>query len=745
MDPKREINYDSLIKPYPDGAMQDYIKAKAGWVVIEGEINELLKSKLGQQTDQTVLQSIEKDWNEAILTVITNALRPVIYLTINELNDRMKDNGQAIISGGEAYNIIVDQKEKMVTSDIDTKVVPNHGITRDPYCFFNFLHLFWYEYLEQIIDWLHNNYKSIYETYLKPLSEEPLIYNSQVEFYTPEDVANGHLPFKKRLTIIPKKTSTEDGKPVVLFDIYLYAIDFYFKKSAKIAGDFGANNEFVYKSAIEVEDNPYVAGILDLPIMREGFLGYDISYEPEVVRVTGADKIIKQLEETDLVPQTLPVYAWNGEMYTGIEKKDKIDPALNFDRPLWFGSRKTAMLYSMHMSGRLSQYTVGKVYKFVPRRPLYLVDITDPRFIDMFTENILDIYGFKNLNELKRIELDVREINKNPYKTLLRILSCIGKLNLIVQKEVYDRFIPGKLEYYENNFNEYCLDKVVVSAQRFSERECDWELGWFLQTMVPPVNGQALDGYIGKKVESCWHGGSFHAEICLFHTGVDNMKAKIGELPTEKISITEYRTFRNNDYNIDDDIMTTENNKFIQDIITSVTHVPIQVESPNPKRTRESVVKKLKEKRQKQQGGYPDIPNVSSKTKSSDTSPKCAKKMGQSPQSTRDQAPKPDQTRFKPPLILPLTMPSVTTKPILVQNFIDKIAADKGNYLFGDNSEDFQTEDEQISHKLTDHDTKLIQAKRRYYFGEEMDYNKWLTDFETQLLTDLEALPGGVV
>jgi hypothetical protein len=831
MDPKREINYDSLINPYSDGAMEEYIEAKAGWV-IEGEISKLKENldkdfnkrkELTQpkpQTDQevlqqnqSVLQSIEKDWNEAILTLITNALRPVIYLTIKELNEKMKDYGEAIISGGEAYNIIVEQREKMVTSDIDTKVVPKPGITRDPYCFFNFLHLFWYEYLEQIIDWLNDNYESIYKTYLVPLSGEPLIRNSQVEFYTPEDVAKGHLPFKKRLTIIPKKTK---GTPPVLFDIYLYAIDFYFKKSAKIAGDFGANNEFEYIQQIEVEDNPYVAGILDLPIMREGFLGYDIVDDPAEVTITNKD-IIGTNKDTHLkdiiIPKqvqpqvpTLPVYAWTGEMYTGIEMKDGKVPVLNFDRPLWFGSRKTAMLYSMPMKGRLSQSKIGKVYKFVPkteRGPLYLVDITDQRFIDMFTENILDIYGFQNLDELKRIELDVQDINKNPYKTLLRILSCIGKLNLIVQKEVYDRFIPQKLDYYENNFTEYCLDKVVVSAQRFSERECDWELGWFLQTMIPPVNDQALDGYIGKRVDSCWHGGSFHAEICLFHVGVDNMKAKIGELPTEKISITKYREFRKSDYNIDDDILIlnqTANNKFIQDpdsAMPSVAHEPISIEL-NPKRTRDNIVQKLakRPKRPKQQGGYPDTDDTDVvNSKNRDTPQRnCGKKKDQASKPPGDQSqpkpagdqsqpkpagdqsqpkpagdqsqPKPagDQSQPKPAgdqsqpksqpkpagdqaPIPPSILPSVTPdQKEMVQNFIDeidKITADKeNNYLFGDNSEDFQDEDEQISHKLSEYDTKLIQAKRRHYFGEEKenDYDLWLTAFETQLLDDLSKI-----
>jgi peptidase E len=44
--------------------------------------------------------------------------------TIGEISEYMKNMGDVIVSGGEAFNLYVDFKERIVTSDIDAKFVP---------------------------------------------------------------------------------------------------------------------------------------------------------------------------------------------------------------------------------------------------------------------------------------------------------------------------------------------------------------------------------------------------------------------------------------------------------------------------------------------------------------------------------------------------------------------------------------------------------------------------------------------
>jgi hypothetical protein len=522
---------------------------------ISNTIDEHLKS---DKFKQEALKQIELNWNEAILTAITNILRPIIYQAISKLNEKMGNYATAVISGGEAFNLNMPIDNRLVTSDIDTKIILCKGASNDPFKFLSFLHLFWYDYLETVLAWLHEHYEAIYNTYLSPLNtasniEAQIIRKFGIKFYTPEDVKKGFLPFQKRLTIIPERTA-KDNKPAVLFDIYLYAIDFYFKESYKIDGEVTKDSEYKYKEKIIIEQDTYAAGILDLPIMREGFLGYDIGETKQVKEI-----IVPELQVKPVVSNTLTLIKWNGELYKGIDGKS-LDTTKT--SPQWFGSRQTAILYSTPTEvGRYTNDKVGSVYKFTVNdgQHLNLLEITDPVFVKVFTEQLLYLYDITSLSKLQEIDIST---SNNMYKHLLRALTTLGVINVVVQKEVYDMFVEQEIpetkkDIYESNFEDHCKPNFVIKGQRFSETQCDTELGKFIEYIFDESGEESnkvhIDGYIGRPVESCWHGGRFHAEICLFNKGLEKLKEWNNPEPKATVGLKEYNDLKRKRFEIDDD------------------------------------------------------------------------------------------------------------------------------------------------------------------------------------------------
>ena len=66
----------------------------------------------------------EKQLEKFMYVFITDSIRDIILKTIGELTDFLKSSGDLIVSGGEAFNLYVDFKDRIVTSDIDAKFVP---------------------------------------------------------------------------------------------------------------------------------------------------------------------------------------------------------------------------------------------------------------------------------------------------------------------------------------------------------------------------------------------------------------------------------------------------------------------------------------------------------------------------------------------------------------------------------------------------------------------------------------------
>ncbi len=65
-----------------------------------------------------------KDFDRVMYLFVTNSLRDIILETIGELSDYMKNMGDMIVSGGEAFNLYVKFDDRIITPDIDAKFVP---------------------------------------------------------------------------------------------------------------------------------------------------------------------------------------------------------------------------------------------------------------------------------------------------------------------------------------------------------------------------------------------------------------------------------------------------------------------------------------------------------------------------------------------------------------------------------------------------------------------------------------------
>jgi len=66
----------------------------------------------------------KKDFEKVVYLLITNSLRDIILETIGEISEYMKNTGDLIVSGGEAFNLYMDYNNRIITTDIDAKFVP---------------------------------------------------------------------------------------------------------------------------------------------------------------------------------------------------------------------------------------------------------------------------------------------------------------------------------------------------------------------------------------------------------------------------------------------------------------------------------------------------------------------------------------------------------------------------------------------------------------------------------------------
>lgn len=212
----------------------------------------------------------DDDVKKAVQTFITDATRYIITDIIAVLTKKMRSYGDVIMSGGEAINSYLDRENRIITTDIDTKFVPNPKVgTRllkpddaEMFGYIQLAKLRMWNTLGQIV----TRYNARVIKKLKKLASSKFGKMLGVSF-------PNHLC--RRYTLIKK--NKELG---VLTDIELFAIDlkvrYYVPSEKKIS-------------------SVNIGGLLDIAFMRPGEFGYEASNTyrkgiPVTNPVTGASE-----------------------------------------------------------------------------------------------------------------------------------------------------------------------------------------------------------------------------------------------------------------------------------------------------------------------------------------------------------------------------------------------------------------------------------------------------------------------
>ena len=213
----------------------------------EGKTKEF-RSRLSKLTSQ-------KDLKKIVLTVCTDVLRPFVYKLIKRLSSNMNKYGNLIISGGEAFNLYFDKRDRVVTGDIDTKFVPDIN-PRDPKFFgkIQVVRLAMWNSIGKVATYAN---QSSMATYNDKLRRDKLAKMLGIQI-------SNNKAFNIRYTLLPKEKRGRTVKPKegdVFMDVAIFAIDLNVKC-------FNIDKKRVTSQRL--------GGILDAPIIRRDEFSSDV-------------------------------------------------------------------------------------------------------------------------------------------------------------------------------------------------------------------------------------------------------------------------------------------------------------------------------------------------------------------------------------------------------------------------------------------------------------------------------------
>ena len=215
-----------------------------------------LQRDLGKFRTQARTKHSTKSFEKFMYVLITDSIRDIILQTVGEITEHMKDMGDLVISGGEAFNIYTAYDDRIVTSDIDAKFVPRMSV--DPK-FFGKLQatkLILWDKLGQVAQ---NFNLRIKKRMMAMRKKYPKIFKF---LGVNLDTKGPHVT--RRYILIKKKKTRSDNNPSkedVFIDVELFALDL--------------NIKFFSTKTGRVE-NTTIGGILDIPFMRPNEFGYEV-------------------------------------------------------------------------------------------------------------------------------------------------------------------------------------------------------------------------------------------------------------------------------------------------------------------------------------------------------------------------------------------------------------------------------------------------------------------------------------
>ena len=243
---------------YPEAAIQKYLDEnllfKDAKLKKYYERNE--QRDLGKFRYRVTTTHKNKEFEKIVYLTVTNALRDIILETIGEISEHMKTMGDVIVSGGEAFNLYVEYKNRIVTTDIDAKFVPRMPVNPKFFGKLQATKLILWDKLGEISKRLNARVR---KRMLLVKSKNPKLFKFLGLSIPPSGPS-----VTRRYTLIKKKKSGTTNAPKkgdVFIDVELFALDlnvrFFSPNSGKIEG-------------------MTLGGILDIPFMRPKEFGYEV-------------------------------------------------------------------------------------------------------------------------------------------------------------------------------------------------------------------------------------------------------------------------------------------------------------------------------------------------------------------------------------------------------------------------------------------------------------------------------------
>ena len=243
---------------YPEATIQKYLDEnllfKDAKLKKYYERNE--QRDLGKFRYRVTTTHKNKDFEKIVYLTVTNSLRDIILETIGEISEHMKTMGDVIVSGGEAFNLYVEYKNRIVTTDIDAKFVPRMSVNPKFFGKLQATKLILWDKLGEISKRLNARVR---KRMLLVKSKNPKLFKFLGLSIPPSGAS-----VTRRYTLIKKKKSGTTNTPKkgdVFIDVELFALDlnvrFFSPNSGKIEG-------------------VTLGGILDIPFMRPKEFGYEV-------------------------------------------------------------------------------------------------------------------------------------------------------------------------------------------------------------------------------------------------------------------------------------------------------------------------------------------------------------------------------------------------------------------------------------------------------------------------------------
>jgi hypothetical protein len=198
----------------------------------------------------------KKNFEKVVYVVVTDSIRDIILQTVGEVTDYMKNVGDVIVSGGEAFNMYTPYEKRIVTSDIDAKFVPRLSVDSKFFGKLQAIKLMLWNKMGELAKRMNLRIKN---RILSMKKKHPKIF----KFLGIGFKQNGSF-VTRRYTLIKKKKTRQDNKPGkgdIFIDVELFALDL--------------NLRFFSPESGKVEDFT-LGGILDIPVMRPKEFGYEV-------------------------------------------------------------------------------------------------------------------------------------------------------------------------------------------------------------------------------------------------------------------------------------------------------------------------------------------------------------------------------------------------------------------------------------------------------------------------------------